>query len=73
MCKKLYGDIGKEIVDGKTVEEIHDAEDERIIKEAEWQQRKSELVYDFETKDLNFGRLKATEMKNNKRLILPNS
>ena len=74
MCKKLYGDIGKEVVDGKTVEEeIVDAEDEIIIKEAEWQERKSELVYDFEDKDMNFGRQKATEMKNNKRIRLPKS
>ena len=74
MCKKLYGDIGKEIVDGKTVDEDPtDPEDKRIMKEAEWQERKSELVYDFEEKDLNFGRQKATEMKHNKRVTLPKS
>ena len=51
ICKKLYGDIGKEVVDGKTVdEEPMDTEDKRIMKEAEWQERKCELVYDFESK-----------------------
>ena len=72
MCKKLFGDIGKEIVDGKTVVEVpSDDEEKRVMKEAEWQDRKSQLVYDFEQKDLDFGRLKATEMKNNKRITLP--
>ena len=72
MCKKLYGDIGKEIVDGKVVEEVPiDDEDKRVMKEAEWQERKNQLVYDFENKDLDFGRLKATEMKHNKRVTLP--
>ena len=40
ICKKLYGDIGKEVVDGNTVdEEPLDAEDKRIMKEAEWHER----------------------------------
>ena len=69
MCKKLYGDIGKEVVNGKTVtEECIDEEDRRIVKESEWQQSKSELLYDFEDKNLNFGRQKATSMKYNKRV-----
>ena len=72
MCKKLYGDIGKEVVDGKTVyEKPADAEEERVVKESEWQERKSQLVYDFEFRDMDFGRMKATEMKNNKRVTLP--
>ena len=72
MCKKMYSDIGKEVVDGVTVEEEPiDEEDERVMKEAEWQERKSELVYDFEDKNLDFGRQKATGMKNNKRVTLP--
>ena len=72
MCKKMYSDIGKEVVDGVTIEEEPlDEDDQRIMKEAEWQERKSELVYDFEQKDLDFGRQKATGMKNNKRLTLP--
>ena len=72
MCKKLYGDIGKEVIDGKTVDEKPaDAEEERVMKESEWQERKSQLVYDFELKDMDFGRMKATEMKNNKRVTLP--
>ena len=67
MVKKLYSDIGKEVVEGVTVdEEPLDQEDKRIMKEAEWQERKSQLVYDFEDKDMDFGRMKATEMKNNK-------
>ena len=74
MCKKLYGDFGKEVVNGKTVsEECIDDEDKRIEKESEWQERKSELVYDFEDKTLNFGKQKATNMKNNKRVTLPKS
>ena len=72
MCKKMYSDIGKEVVNGVTVEEKPlDEEDERVMKEAEWQERKSELVYNFEDKNLDFGRQKATGMKNNKRVILP--
>ena len=68
MCMKMYSDIGKEVVDGVTIEEEPlDEDDQRIMKEAEWQERKSELVYDFEQKDLDFGRQKATGMKNNKR------
>ena len=64
MCKKLYGDIGKHVVDGKTlVEECIDEEEKRVMKESEWQERKSELVYDFEDKNLNFGKQKATSMK----------
>ena len=46
MVKKLYSDIGKEIVDGVTVEEVPiDDDDKRIMKEAEWQERKSQLIY----------------------------
>ena len=72
MCKKLYSDIGKEVVNGKTVEEEPlDTEDKRIMKEAEWQERKSQLAYDFEEKNMDFGRMKATEMKHNKRVTLP--
>ena len=74
MCKKLYGDIGKEVVNGKTVaEKCVDEEDKRVMKESEWQERKSELVYDFEDKNLNFGKQKATSMKYNKRVTLPKS
>ena len=72
MVKKLYSDIGKEVVEGVTVEENPiDPEDKRIMKEAEWQERKCQLAYDFEEKELDFGRLRATEMKNNKRVTLP--
>ena len=72
MIKKLYSDIGKEIVDGVTVEETPtDKEDERVMKEAEWQERKSTLVYDFEIKEMDFGKMRATEMKGNKRVVLP--
>ena len=36
LCKKKYSDIGKEEVDGKTVEEAPlDEEDARVMKEAE--------------------------------------
>ena len=74
LCKKVYSDIGKEVVNGKTVEEEPmDAEDKRVMDESEWQGRKSELVYDFEFRDLDFGRQKATNMKNNKRVTLPKS
>jgi hypothetical protein len=74
LCKKVYSDIGKEVVNGKTVEEEPmDAEDKRVMEESEWQGRKSELVYDFEFRDLDFGRQKATNMKNNKRITLPKS
>ena len=42
LCKKQYGDMDKEVVNGVAVEEEPiDAEDERIMKEAEWQARKS--------------------------------
>ena len=41
------------------------------MKEAEWQARKSTLVYDFENKEMDFGRMRATEMKGNKRVVLP--
>ena len=72
MVKKLYSDIGKEVVDGVTVDEVPlDNEDKRIMEEAEWQERKSQLVYDFESKEMNFGRMRATEMKSNKRVVLP--
>jgi hypothetical protein len=72
MVKKLYSDIGKEVVEGVTVEENPiDPDDKRIMKEAEWQERKCQLAYDFEEKELDFGRLRATEMKNNKRVTLP--
>ena len=72
MVKKLYSDIGKEVMDGVTVEEVPiDDDDKRIMKEAEWQERKSQLVYDFESKEMDFGRMRATEMKTNKRVVLP--
>ena len=72
LCKKQYSDIGKEVVEGKVVEEEPiDDEDRRIMEEAAWQERKSELAYDFESKDLDFGRLKATGMNGNKRVKLP--
>ena len=46
ICKKLYGDIGKEVSNGKTVEDDpEDDEDRRVLAAAEWQERKSELVY----------------------------
>ena len=68
----MYSDIGKEVVNGKTVEEVPmDAEDKRVMEECEWQGEKPELDYDFEFKDLDFGRQKATNMKNNKRITLP--
>jgi hypothetical protein len=54
LCKKQYGDMDKEVVNGVAVEEEpFDAEDERVMKEAEWQTRKSEIPYDFEMKDLD--------------------
>ena len=72
LCKKQYADIGKEVVAGVTVEELAlDKEDKGIMREAEWQGRKSEMPYDFEMKDLDLGRLKATGMKGNKRVTLP--
>ena len=72
LCKKKYSDIGKEMVEGKVVEEEPiDEEDRRIMEEAAWQERKSELVYDFESKHLDFGRLKPTGMNKNKRVKLP--
>ena len=72
MVKKLYSDIGKEVVDGVTVIETPiDEEDKRVMKEAEWQERKSQLVYDFEHKEMDFGKMRATEMKGNKRVVLP--
>ena len=59
-------------MEGKTiVEKPVDEDDKRVANEAEWQETKSELPYDFETKNLDFGRQKATNMKNNKRLKLP--
>ena len=74
LCKTKYSDIGKEIVNGNTVvEEPVDDEDRRIEKEVAWQERRSELPYDFEAKDLDFGRQKATGMKLNKRVTPPNA
>ena len=55
------------------VSQCVDDEDKRIQEECEWQERKSELVYDFEDKVLNFSQQKATSMKNNKRVTLPKS
>ena len=44
MVQKLYSDIGKEVVEGVTIEEAPiDHEDKRIMKEAEWQERKWQL------------------------------
>ena len=72
ICKKLYGDIGKEVSNGKTIEDDpEDDEDRRVLAAAEWQERKAELVYDFEERDLDFARQKATSMKGNKRINLP--
>ena len=68
----MDGKRRKEEVDGKTVEEVPiDEEDARIMKESEWQGVRSELVYDFERKNLDFGNQKATNMKRNKRISLP--
>ena len=55
------------------VDECIDDEDKRVLEESEWQERKSELVYDFEEKNLNFAKQKATSMKYNKRVTLPKS
>jgi hypothetical protein len=48
LCKKKYSDIGKEEVDWKIVEEAPLKEEHaRVMKEAEWQGVRSELVYDL--------------------------
>jgi hypothetical protein len=54
--KKKFGDIDKEEIDGKTItEEPLNEEDKRVMDEADWHETKSELVYDFEQKNLDFG------------------
>ena len=48
-----------------------DKEEERCLEEAEWMKSKSELIYDFADKNMDFGRVKATNMKGNSRITLP--
>ena len=50
-----------------------DEEDRRIREEAEWQKVKSSMIYYFESKDMDFGRSRATNWKGNKRIVLPKS
>ena len=72
MIKKKYNDIGKEIKDGKTVEDKPDNDEKkRCMKEADWHETKSSLIFDFVNNDIYFGRSKPTIWKGNKRLTLP--
>jgi hypothetical protein len=76
LIKKKYDMIGKEMVEGKVVEddlEEEDEEDRRIREEAEWQEVKSTMIYDFENREMDFGRSRATNWKGNKRIVLPKS
>ena len=76
LIKKKYDMIGKEEIEGKVVEddlEEEDEEDRRIREEAEWQEVKSSMIYDFENKEMDFGRSRATNWKGNKRIVLPKS
>ena len=43
----------------------------RINDKAEWFEVKSSMIYDFENKQLDFGKSKATNWKGNKRVKLP--
>ena len=71
LVKKKIGDIGKEEVDGKIVEEEYENDEEREIAEySEWLETKSTSIYDFENKNINFGRSRATNWKGNKRITL---
>ena len=49
--------------------EEEDEEDRRVREEAEWQEEKSSIIYDFENKD----RSRPTNWKGNKRIVLPKS
>ena len=72
LVKKKFGDIGKEEIDGKVIVETpEDGEDKFVLEEAEWQEVKSTMIFDFEEKEMDFGRCKATNWKGNKRITLP--
>ena len=72
LVKKKIGDIGKEEVDGKVVEdEFENEEDKKVAEYSEWLEAKSTCIYDFENKNINFGRSRATNWKGNKRIKLP--
>ena len=76
LIEKKYDMIGKEEVEGRVLEddiEEEDEEDKRIREESEWQEVKSSMIDDFEKKDMDFGRSKATNWKGNKRIVLPGS
>ena len=61
--KEKYNRIGKTEKDGIIIEERN--------KDSEWLEKKQSLIYDFEEKNINFGRAKPTGWKGNKRVTLP--
>ena len=61
--KEKYNRIGKTEKDGIVLEERD--------KDSEWLDKKQSLIYDFEEKNINFGRAKPTGWKGNKRVTLP--
>ena len=69
LAKKMYSDIGKDVEDKE--EEVDSAEAKRIDDLVAWIDEKSAMIYDFESKTMDFGRSKATNWKRNKRIKLP--
>ena len=61
--KEKYNRIGKTEKDGIIIEERN--------KDSEWLEKQQSLIYDFEEKNINFGRAKPTGWKGNKRVTLP--
>ena len=70
LAKKMYADIGKTEEDPDATKEDME-EMKRVNEMADWIAEKSSLIYDFESKSMDFGRSKATNWKGNKRVKLP--
>ena len=71
IVNEMYSDIGKEDDEKDTMEDGDKEEMKRVDDIAEWIEVKSSLIYDFESKQLDFGKSKATNWKGNKRIKLP--
>jgi hypothetical protein len=61
--KEKYNRIGKEEKDGIVIEEPDE--------ETKWLETQRSMLYNFEEKNINFGKAKPTNWKNNKRVHLP--
>jgi hypothetical protein len=72
LVKKMYSDIGKDVeAEVGTEDDTDKVESKRIDDMVAWIDEKSALIYDFESKTMDFGRSKATNWKRNKRIKLP--